>query len=127
MQKSDIAAKLRAYILETFLFTEEDDAFSNDDSFLEKGIIDSTGILEVIEYIGDEFGVSAEDDELVPENLDSVNNLAVFIQRKSIALKTGLSPPYQLIIANEHRILSDGSMKAEGSVHAGLGRIIGNT
>jgi acyl carrier protein len=49
---------------------------------MEKGIIDSTGILEVIEFIGDEFGVMVEDDELIPENLDSVNNVAAFIRRK---------------------------------------------
>ena len=81
---SDPVQKLRNYIFENFLFTEDESALGNDDSFMEKGIIDSTGILEVIEFIGEEFGIIVEDDELVPENLDSVNNLTAFIQRKTV-------------------------------------------
>lgn len=73
---------LRSYILNNFLFTDDESALNNEDSFLEKGIIDSTGILEVIEFISEEFGITVEDDELLPENLDSVSNLAAFIQRK---------------------------------------------
>ncbi len=80
---SDVVKKLREFIFENFLFTEDESALGNDDSFMEKGIIDSTGILEVIEYIGEEFSVNVEDDELVPKNLDSVSNLAAFIQRKA--------------------------------------------
>ena len=79
---SDIEQKLRTFIFENFLFNEDENALKNEDSFMEKGIIDSTGILEVIEFIGDEFGVMVEDDELIPENLDSVNNVAAFIRRK---------------------------------------------
>jgi acyl carrier protein len=65
------------------MFTNDASALSNDDSFLKKGIIDSTGILEVISYLGDEFGVTVKDEEMIPENLDSVNNLVAFVARKS--------------------------------------------
>ena len=74
--------KIRKYILENFLFTEDETALSNDDSFLEKGIIDSTGMLELIAFLGDGFQITLEDDELIPDNLDSVNRVAAFIQRK---------------------------------------------
>ena len=74
--------KIRKYILENFMFTEDETALSNEDSFLEKGIIDSTGMLELIAFIGDGFQITLEDDELVPDNLDSVNRVAAFIQRK---------------------------------------------
>ena len=74
--------KIRKYILENFMFTDDEAALSNDDSFLEKGIIDSTGMLELIAFIGDEFQITLEDDELIPDNLDSVNRVAAFIQRK---------------------------------------------
>ena len=74
--------KIRKYILENFMFTEDETALSNDDSLLEKGIIDSTGMLELIAFIGDEFQITLEDDELIPDNLDSVNRVAAFIQRK---------------------------------------------
>lgn len=77
--------KLRHYLLQNFLFTEDDAALSSTDSFLEKGIIDSTGILEVIQYLQEEFGIEVRDDEMTPENLDSVARIAAFVARKSKA------------------------------------------
>ena len=79
---SETVKKLREYIFENFLFTEDENALDNNDSFMENGIIDSTGILEVVTFIEEDFGFKVEDEELIPENLDSVNNLAAFIERK---------------------------------------------
>ena len=73
---------LRTYILQNFLFTDDDSVLEDSDSFLERGIIDSTGILELISFLHDELGVHVEDEEMVPENLDSVDNLAAFVSRK---------------------------------------------
>ncbi len=73
---------IRAFVFENFLFDADDSALKNDDSFLEQGIIDSTGVLELVEWLEDEFSIQIEDDELVPENLDSVVLLAAFIARK---------------------------------------------
>ena len=80
-----IEEKLRSYILENYLFTDDESALKNSDSFLEKGIIDSTGILEVIYFIEDEFDIKVDDEEMVPENLDSVNNIISFIEQKQSA------------------------------------------
>jgi len=80
-----VEQKIREYILENYLFTDDQSVLSSDDSFLNKGIIDSTGILEVIHFLEDEFSVSVEDDEMVPENLDSVNNIVAFIAKKQPA------------------------------------------
>jgi len=80
-----IEKKLRDYILENFLFTDDESALSSSDSFLEKGIIDSTGIMEVIYFMQDEFAIEVEDDEMIPENLDSVNNILAFIEKKKAA------------------------------------------
>jgi len=77
--------KLRKYILETYLFTTDDSALANDDSFLDKGIIDSTGILELVMYLEEEFGLAVADEELLPDNLDSINNLVKFVARKQAA------------------------------------------
>ena len=74
--------QLRDYIVEDFLFGDTDTRFSDDDSFMENGFIDSTGILEVITYIEENFNIKINDDELIPENLDSVNNLVRFITAK---------------------------------------------
>jgi len=75
--------KIRDYILENFLFTDDQSALSSTDSFLEKGLVDSTGILEIMTFIEDEYGFSVEDDEMIPENLDSVINIVKFIGKKT--------------------------------------------
>lgn len=80
-----IEDKIRAYILENFLFTDDQSELSNSDSFLEKGIVDSTGILEIITFIEDEFKLKVDDEEMVPENLDSVDCIINFLNSKDIA------------------------------------------
>ena len=73
---------IRKFIFENFLFDADENALQNDASFLEQGIIDSTGILELVEWLEDEFGIQINDEELIPENLDSVDLLAAFIKKK---------------------------------------------
>lgn len=80
-----IEAKIRQFILDNYLFSSDQSLLTNHDSFLKKGIIDSTGILEVIQFLTDEFAVEVQDKEMIPENLDSVNNLVAFISRKTDA------------------------------------------
>ena len=75
--------KIRAFIFSNFLFDAEESALDNDTSFLEQGIIDSTGVLELVEWLEETFAMKADDEELIPENLDSVNRLAQFIARKT--------------------------------------------
>lgn len=77
-----IAAKIRQNILDNYLFTDDQNALADNDSFLEKGIIDSTGILEMIYFMEDEFGVKVSDEEMIPDNLDTVNNMVAFVVRK---------------------------------------------
>ena len=75
-------AKIKNYILENYLFTDDQNALQDGDSFLQQGIIDSTGILEVVFFLEEEFGVKVKNEEMIPENLDSVNNLVAFVERK---------------------------------------------
>ena len=77
-----VEQKIRDYILDNYLFTDDQSALADEDSFLDKGIIDSTGIMEVIFFLEEEFGVQVDDEEMVPENLDSVKNIAAYIERK---------------------------------------------
>ena len=77
-----VEQKIRDYILDNYLFTDDQSALGNEDSFLDKGIIDSTGIMEVIFFLEEEFGVQVDDEEMVPENLDSVKNIVSYIGRK---------------------------------------------
>ena len=76
---------LRKYILENYLFTEDESELDNNDSFLELGIIDSTGIMEVVLFIEMEFDIEVDDEELLPENLDTIDNLVKFIATRQAA------------------------------------------
>jgi acyl carrier protein len=73
---------IRHYILENLLFTEDEAVLHDSDSFLDGGIIDSTGVMEIILFIEETFGIKVNDNEMLPVNLDSVDNLAAFIMRK---------------------------------------------
>ena len=77
-----IEQRLRTYILDSFLFTDDESVLDNDDSFLEKGIIDSTGIMEMVSFLEQEFGIQFDDEDMVPENLDSVSRIIAFVSRK---------------------------------------------
>jgi acyl carrier protein len=79
---NELANSLRHFITESFLFGVET-PFADDDSLLEQGIVDSTGVLELITHLEDAYGIAVEDEELVPENLDSITNLVRFITEKS--------------------------------------------
>ena len=72
---------IREFVVENFLFGEAN-GLKDDTSFLEEGIIDSTGILELVTFLEDEFSITVEDEELIPENLDSIGNVTNFLERK---------------------------------------------
>ena len=78
----DSKQKLRRFILDDYLFTDDETALRNDMSFLDEGILDSMGILEIIMFLEDEFQVHVANDEMIPENLDTIDNLIAFIDRK---------------------------------------------
>lgn len=78
-----VEEKIRNFILDNFIFSDEENALANNESFLDKGVLDSTGILEVIFFLEEEFNIKVNDDELVPENLDSVDNITAFVNRKT--------------------------------------------
>ena len=85
MEATDIKTmrqEIRQFILEAFLFGDESDPFSDSDSFMQKGIIDSTGVLELTSFLEEKYGITVEDEEMVPENLDSIDNLVKFLERK---------------------------------------------
>jgi acyl carrier protein len=79
---SEIKDKVRSFIVENFLFGDAG-TLEDETSFLGEGIIDSTGILEMVDFIEENFGFTVADDELVPENLDTIKNLEAYITRKT--------------------------------------------
>ena len=79
-----IESSIRTYVLENYLFTDDQSELDNNDSFLEKGIIDSTGVLEIILFLEEEFAIEVSADEMVPDNLDSVTNIVKFVEEKRL-------------------------------------------
>jgi acyl carrier protein len=71
------------YVADNFLFSENGRQLSDDASFLEEGIVDSTGVLELVMFVEEIFDITVEDEEIVPENFDSVSRLAAYVRRKS--------------------------------------------
>jgi acyl carrier protein len=76
--------ELRTFIVDNFLFGDASGrfTFANDDSFQARGIVDSTGILELVCHLQERYGINIDDAELVPDNLDSVSKVARFVERK---------------------------------------------
>ena len=81
-----IAQDIREFIISNFLYGQDSASLADDQSFLESGIIDSTGVLELVGFLEQQFGITIGDRELLPENLDSVQNAAGLVARK---LKVG--------------------------------------
>jgi acyl carrier protein len=77
-----VEQEIREFIIEKFLYGENNGKLSGDDSFMEQGIIDSTGVLELVGFIEGKYGIKIKNDELVPDNLDSINKLIRFIDGK---------------------------------------------
>ena len=74
--------QIKGFIIENFLFGADDSSLGDGDSFLESGVIDSTGILELVGFVEDEFNIEVTDDELVPDNFDSIDRLVSYVGRK---------------------------------------------
>ncbi len=80
MNKPSTRILIRRYVLENFLYTDDEELLQDDASFLENGIVDSTGVLELVMFVEDTFGIPVKDEEIVPENFDSVNRLAQYVE-----------------------------------------------
>lgn len=77
----DPKERVRQFILKNF-YVADASTLADEASLLDQGIIDSTGVLEVIAFIEDEFSVKVEDEEMLPENLDSIKRIVEFVARK---------------------------------------------
>jgi acyl carrier protein len=79
---SDIKAQVRKYILDNFLMGGDSQKVTDDVSFIEKGIIDSTGVLELVSFIQETYNIRVEDAEMIPENLDSLQKIENYVRGK---------------------------------------------
>lgn len=79
---ASIEAEVRRYVVEHLLFGRNDVELRGDTSFLESGLVDSTGVLELVQFLEETFQVKVEDEDLIPANLDSVNALTRYVESK---------------------------------------------
>jgi acyl carrier protein len=84
MERSDTETKVRAFIEDNFLFRSDDAALAADASLLDAGLIDSTGILELVGFLEGTFGIVVADAEIVPANLDSIAAIAAYVDGKLV-------------------------------------------
>lgn len=77
-----IQQNIHSFILDNFLFTKDASLLNHTDSLLQKGIVDSTGILELVMHLEATYDIKVLDDEMLPANLDSINSIASFVSRK---------------------------------------------
>ena len=77
-----IKSQVRAFIVENFLFGDDQYPLRDELSLIENDLIDSTGILELVSFIEEKFGIALADAEIVPDNLDSIARIAAFVERK---------------------------------------------
>ncbi len=80
---SQITEEVKSFILDNFMFGRDEDELEHEDSLMEKGIIDSTGVLELVGFLERTFDIEVEDEELIPDNLDSIGNITRYVERKT--------------------------------------------
>jgi acyl carrier protein len=78
----NIKQQIVDFITTNFLFDESSNVLREADSLLETGVIDSTGVLELVAFIEETYGIKVEDEEITPENLDSIVNITTYISQK---------------------------------------------
>lgn len=81
----ELQPKIRDYIAKNLLFSSNGFEYGDDDSFLEQGIVDSMGVLELVMFVEEGFGIMVDDQDITPDNFDTVNKLATYINSKLVA------------------------------------------
>lgn len=76
-----VAEEIRNFVVDNFLFGDEA-GLTDDSSFIKEGIVDSTGILQLVTYLQERYQIAVDDEELTPDNLDSVRRVAAFVEAK---------------------------------------------
>jgi acyl carrier protein len=80
----DLVGEIKEYICGTMLIGLSDQSIEPDESLVQRGVVDSTGVLELVEFLQDRFGIVVKDDEITTDNLDSLNSIARYVQQKMV-------------------------------------------
>ncbi len=86
MTRTQLKLDVRSFIVENFLYGVDDAGLKDGVSLLATGLIDSTGVLELVSFVEKKYGITVKDDELIPDNFDTVDNLSTFIMSKTTTI-----------------------------------------
>ena len=78
-----VSDRIRHFIVHDIMFKDDDSEIGTDDSLLEKGIIDSTGIIQLVTFLEKEFNIKIENQDLLPENFESINSITALVKKRS--------------------------------------------
>ena len=84
----DFAKQISKYVSENLLYVDDGFEYDYDTSFIGEGLIDSMGVMELLSYVQSEFDITVDQQEVTPDNFDSINKLASFVERKQRVLAT---------------------------------------
>ena len=90
---------IKKFVLQNFLFSDDESALSDHDSMIRKGIVDSTGILELISHLEETWGITVFDEEMVPANFESIDAITAFVARKEAARSAHSKPSDHVLLA----------------------------
>jgi acyl carrier protein len=93
----EVEAQIRRYVAQNLLFSDNGFEYEDDDSFLQEGIVDSVGVLELVLFVEETFNLTVDDQDITPDNFDSVSKLANYIRKKSGNQGSGIRSPGSLI------------------------------
>lgn len=79
---NDVAGKVKAFVVDRFLYGQGGDQLGATDSFLQRNLMDSTGVLELVAWLEESYTIQVADQELIPDNLDSIDKIAAFVKKK---------------------------------------------
>lgn len=80
--QNDVTSEIREFVVDNFLFREDMDSVSDSESLLENGLMDSTGVLELVAFLESDIGIDIQDDEIVPDNFDSIEKISRYANAK---------------------------------------------
>lgn len=81
MQTMNIETEIYKFVVDNFMFGQAG-GLGYDESLLQKGVIDSTGVLELVTYLSDNFNITVKDEEIIPANLETINGIVAYVNKK---------------------------------------------
>jgi acyl carrier protein len=90
--------ELRAFVTDSFMFGKPYEGFADDDSFIDRGIIDSTAVMELVAFLENRYRIKLLDQDLIPDNLDSINGLARFVKSRLPPNLTGACDASRIVL-----------------------------